>query len=105
VRHLLRLLHCWWAGDRIRASPRQGQLLCLGPGSILLLAGEPAQVLERHTQGACVCYRCVTAAGECEIVVQPNDAIVVRRGSGERLLGSEHVDAIAGPACSKPFNS
>ena len=104
VRRLLRLLHCWWTADRIRASRRPGRLLALGPGSFLVMKGEPAQILGRIALGTIVRYQCTTAAGACDVDVLPNGGILARRGDREEKLDAGQVESISGPACSRPFN-
>jgi hypothetical protein len=78
--------------------------LRLGPGAILVLAGEPARVLGRCADEDGVVYRCTTVAGDCEVRVRLRGDVVVT-GAGARTLDADQVEAIPGPACSRPFNS
>jgi hypothetical protein len=104
VRSILRLLQWWWIADRIRISPREGRLLRLNPGSFLLIAGEPARILERNAEQGCVRYVCSTATGVCNVIVRPRGDVLVCQGNAERLLNDEQVEAIPDPACSMRFN-
>jgi hypothetical protein len=100
VRRLLALVCCWWSRDRIRSSPHQGRLLRLGPGAILVVAGESARVVERRPHEAGVVYRCTTANGDREVLVRLDGKVV----TGGRTLDETEIEAIPGPACSRPFN-
>lgn len=102
---MLRLLQWWWSCDRIRVSPREGRLLRLNPGDFLLIAGESACVLERRVAQESVHYLCDTAYGDCDLEVGANGDVIVRIGETERHLNHEQVETIAGPACSRRFNS
>ena len=104
MRRLLALVCCWWSRDRIRSSPRQGRLLGLGPGAILVLAGEPARVLERRVDEAGVVYVCTTAVGDREVLVRRDGTIVVNGADGPAPGRGAGVEAIPGPACSRRFN-
>jgi hypothetical protein len=87
VRRLWRLLHCWWSADRIRISPSAGRLLRLGPGSVLVLAGEPVRVVGRSAEAGGVAYHCIGVAGDCDVLVSPSAGIVVRRhGAPDQVL-------------------
>jgi hypothetical protein len=109
-----RLLHCWWRGDRIRVSPREGRLLRLKPPCFLRIAGEPVQVTRRQVirgaVGLTIVYHCEMATGPCELVVQPmpwGPAVTVQRPGEVRAVTAEDVDVIPGTAgkrCLKRYN-
>ena len=73
VRRLWRLLQSWWGCDRIRVSPREGRLLRLTQGSILVIEGETASILARAVENdphrRCVRYRCQTTEGRALLEV------------------------------------
>lgn len=46
-RSLRGLIRAWWDVDRVRISPREGQLLRLQPRSVIKVCGEPFEVVER----------------------------------------------------------
>lgn len=104
MRNLLRLLYSWWTSDRIRASPSQGRHLSLGPGAVLVIAGEPARVFGRRADCDGVHYLCESAIGACEVFVRSDGFVVLCSGDCERSLDGEQVEAYPGPACSRPFN-
>jgi len=66
-RSLRGMIAAWWRVDRVRVSPREGELLRLRPKSLVTVDGVPAEVLRRKemcgtlTQG--VLYECQTADG------------------------------------------
>src|SRR5688572_8054988 len=41
------LIDSWWRVDRIRASPREGRLLRIEPGTIVTINGEMLEITER----------------------------------------------------------
>jgi hypothetical protein len=45
------LIRAWWDVDRVRISPREGQLLRLQSGSVIRICGEPFEVVERLEDG------------------------------------------------------
>ena len=64
----------WWQQDRIRSSPRQGQLLRLAPGAILCVQGRTIEVEQRdvfETQhGRRVRYGCAGTDARSELWIQ-----------------------------------
>lgn len=103
---LMRLLHWWWRGDRIRAPPSEGRLLRLAPPCFLRIAGEPAEVVSRQVaiagDGQLIVHRCESAAGDFELAVRLTGGgpeVRMRRGGCERLLAVEDVEVIPGAAC------
>ena len=101
VRAAARLVHCWWHGDRVRASPREGKLLRLAPPCFVRLAGEPAAVVRRRVVTGAVVYSCDAAAGPYELVVRPTGgepAVAVRRAGAEWAVAADEVEVIPGPA-------
>jgi hypothetical protein len=73
-RACLDLVAAWWRADRVRISPREGELLRLRPECVLIIAGKPVEVLRRHevqtrfAQG--VRYECLTDEGPAELEVR-----------------------------------
>lgn len=66
-RACLGLVAAWWRTDRIRISPREGELLRLIPGSVFSVFGVAAQVRTRCViqadEGDIVQYECETDSG------------------------------------------
>lgn len=73
-RACLGLVAAWWRTDRVRISPREGELLRLRPECVLSIAGKPVEVLRRHevqtlsAQG--VAYECRTDEGPARLEVR-----------------------------------
>jgi hypothetical protein len=67
-----RLLCSWWRADRIRVSPRAGELLRLEPPCCLHVSGQYAQILDRGTRvgGSTVIYRCGTRGEPGTLIVK-----------------------------------
>ncbi len=65
----------WWRIDRIRSSPRDGELLRLSPGTIISVRSRLAEVVGRSVcqcdGGSSVVYQCRTADGEAVLSVRP----------------------------------
>lgn len=82
---LWQVLVVWWQVDRVRSSPREGQLLRLPVGTVLCIAGELGEVLHRQAtelaEGYLVCYTCRAHDGVWELritVPHPVDAAASR---------------------------
>src|SRR5262249_44184930 len=73
-RSLRGLIAAWWRVDRVRVSPREGELLRLRPESLMLVEGEPVQVLRREVAGDAsaqgVRYECQAADGVAHLDVR-----------------------------------
>lgn len=73
-RDCLRLIAAWWRVDRVRISPREGELLRLRPAVLVMIAGRTMEVLRRHEvqtfreQG--VRYECRTEEGYAQLDVR-----------------------------------
>ncbi|MBI4604553.1 MAG: hypothetical protein HY721_21535 [Planctomycetes bacterium] len=80
LRSLADLLLAWWCADRVRASPREGRLLRLEPGSVLRVAGRPAAVVGRRVgetaEGPYVAYECECESGPAALVVRHTAGLV-----------------------------
>ena len=79
------LVRSWWGVDRIRASPSDGRLLRLRPGSLMTVQGRPAEVAQRHilrtAAGTTVTYECRSAEGDARLEVFFTDDACLRRVS------------------------
>lgn len=69
-----RLIETWWKIDRIRASPRDGQLLRIEPPCVVVVDERPAEVVARTLGrtadaggGIQVDYDCRSAKGACRL--------------------------------------
>ncbi|MDP1797202.1 MAG: hypothetical protein Q8K78_06960 [Planctomycetaceae bacterium] len=75
-----RLLHAWWAVDRIRVSPMEGELLRLQPSSILRIDGMCWTVATRwvceDAIGPFVRYQCDNGAHTATLEVRPSCQLV-----------------------------
>ena len=73
-RACLGLVAAWWRADRVRISPREGELLRLRSGCVLIIAGKPVEVLCRQeVQTACaqgVRYEFHTDEGKAQLEVR-----------------------------------
>jgi hypothetical protein len=73
-RACLDLIAGWWRADRVRISPREGELLRLQPVCLVTIAGRPVEVLRRQevvtlqTRG--VRYECRTEAGPAHLDIR-----------------------------------
>ncbi|MEO8496092.1 MAG: hypothetical protein ABI614_13560 [Planctomycetota bacterium] len=92
------LLRAWWRQDRIRSSPREGQLLRLAPGAILCIAGctvevETRDVIETES-GSIVRYCCRDADSHPElwISIRPVPSIVWSCGGKELDLATDDIE-------------
>jgi hypothetical protein len=105
MRHLVsdlwRRVHSWWRRDRVRASPREGRLLGLAPPCLLLVAGQPAEVVRRTAtrlpSGGVVRYDCLTRAGPALLEVRLSAAhaacqVTWRQGRRARGLAEDEVE-------------
>ncbi len=100
-----RLLHWWWRADRIRVSPREGRLLRLQPGDMLLIDGEPAVVsarqMLRDLGDARIRYCCNGPADAFKLTVrQTSDGVVIGIHRGGRVwrLADSDVEVFLGTA-------
>jgi len=75
---LRRLIAAWWRCDRVRISPREGELLRLRPGSILKLRGHVAEIHSKSIQktplATVVGYDCQTGTFPGRLDVHLGDA-------------------------------
>ncbi len=73
-RAYLELLGAWWRIDRIRVSPRDGELLRLEPGSLLTVKGVPAEVRQKQSVdgpgGSRIRYECHAESGSARLEVR-----------------------------------
>ncbi|MEX0717258.1 MAG: hypothetical protein WD066_11760 [Planctomycetaceae bacterium] len=70
---LRELVRAWWTADRIRVSPREGRLLRLRPGDVVVVRGCAAEVRTRTERRDAlppsVTYECVAATGTARLAV------------------------------------
>jgi hypothetical protein len=70
----LGLIAAWWRTDRVRISPREGELLRLRPDCLLMIAGQTVEVRRRlEVQNLCtqgVRYECRTDEGPAQLDVR-----------------------------------
>ncbi len=73
-RACLGLIAAWWRADRVRISPRAGQLLRLRPNSLVFIRGQTVEVLTRQESQASdehrICYECRTEIGPARLDVR-----------------------------------
>ena len=95
VRDLFRAMRSWWRNDRIRASPREGRLLRLGPGDLIVFGDTEAEVLTRsvgiNSSGPTLCLTCHTPSGLAELEVSLASAgrsapMIWKSTEGRRLV-------------------
>jgi hypothetical protein len=71
------LVAAWWRIDRVRISPREGELLRLRPECVLIIAGKPVEVLRRQeVETSCaqgVRYECRTDEGTAQLEVRKSE--------------------------------
>lgn len=74
----INLLHDWWQVDRVRISPREGQLLRLRPPCLIQVCSQPVEVQQRRVgqtpQGPYIVYHCRGEFGPSELWVSPVSA-------------------------------
>lgn len=72
---VVELVRSWWRGDRVRASPREGRLLRIAPGSLIRVGSTLATVCRRcvgqTAKGPYVLYCCEGDTGPCQLWVTP----------------------------------
>ena len=89
------LARAWWSMDRIRVSPREGQLLRLGPGSVIIAGTDRWVVRGREVDptsaGRLVRYRC--GGDDSDVTLS---AIGVEHGNGVLLTRSDGRVFLAG---------
>ena len=103
VRRLCHLLHSWWHTDRIRVSPAEGRLLRLQPPCMLMLGGQPVELLRRtvcRTPGCWVVYACRTRSGSGKLIVRSGDVshgpdIVWQEAGRTKQLSETDIDVFA----------
>lgn len=70
---LRRLIRAWWSDDRIRVSPREGRLLRLEPGDVVVVRGCAAEIRARTERRELVpprvCYDCARSTGTARLTV------------------------------------
>lgn len=75
MRTLLKILCNWWRQDRVRIAPGEGRLLRLSPGDLIMINGEPFEILERAVSGsedtATVTYDCLSPTGAFQLSIRP----------------------------------
>lgn len=75
LKEFIRTVVSWWRIDRIRTSPRDGQLLRLSPGTIVSVRSRLAEVVGRSVcqtgDGPSVVYQCRTVGGAAMLSVRP----------------------------------
>lgn len=109
VSSLLDLIQAWWSKDRVRASPREGRLLRISPGSVLIVDGAKYEVLRRGAidtaEDSVVRYYCECNQKSAELCVTTSRIPSIRfvQDSIERELAEtdlevwgreERVDAV-----------
>ena len=94
-RDLGRLVSKWWMNDRIRVSPREGQLLRIEPGDVVLIGEVQMEVVTcsifEKAAGSTLCLSCRTQTGSAELqfdIATPGKAssILWKNTDGCRLL-------------------
>jgi hypothetical protein len=92
------LLAAWWRTDRVRISPREGELLRLRPGCVFTVHGVPAEVRARivvpEFDRPRVSYECQTELGPASLEVDGPDgegrSAIVWSRPGRREVLFEH---------------
>ncbi len=73
-RACLGLIADWWRADRVRVSPREGELLRLQPACLVTIDGRPVEVLGRQEvqsdRANGVRYECRTEEGPAHLDVR-----------------------------------
>jgi hypothetical protein len=73
-RAFLDLIADWWLADRVRISPREGELLRLRPVCLVMIEGRPVEVLGRQEvetdRAHGVRYECRTEEGPAHLDVR-----------------------------------
>ena len=92
IRSLRGMLCAWWGADRVRVPPSEGRLLRLGPGSLIEIDGQMAEVrrrvVGRTAEGPYVLYRCESKrGGRFELRVEPRGS--ARRSTEDRTTSQE----------------
>ena len=89
-------MHAWWSKDRVRASPREGRLLRVSLGSILVIRCIRYEVVRRNLLGtpqdAAVRYLCEGPDGPAELRVTASDVpaiLLIDHGSEYELSEAE----------------
>ena len=96
---LKELVESWWCVDRIRASPREGRLLRLFPGSAVTIHGTTLEIVQRVVRetprGPLVCYETCSDEGTCQLWIAAESPEIVMwiRGSSEQSLSAGEIDA------------
>jgi len=72
-RAVLDLLSTWWRVDRIRVSPREGELLRLEPGQLIAVKGACVEICTKRNTESGVAYECQTDNGPARLEVQCSD--------------------------------
>jgi hypothetical protein len=76
LRDLCRLLRSWWRIDRVRVPPREGELLHLKVGDVVVVERCVVQVTSRRvvesSGGAAVIYRCATESQTGWLAISTN---------------------------------
>jgi len=94
--HVFGALRAWWTQDRIRISPREGQLLTLQAPCILEIHGELVQLTDRvvgQSEGGPYVEYCGIALKDestCALRVQPHDGSVCWTVNGTTTLLGQH---------------
>jgi hypothetical protein len=94
--HVFDALRAWWTQDRIRISPREGQLLTLQAPCILEIHGELVQLTDRvvgQSEGGPYVEYCGIALKDestCALRVQPHDGSVCWKVNGTTTLLGQH---------------
>jgi hypothetical protein len=97
-RAILGLISAWCHSDRVRISPREGELLRLRPGSVVQINGTVAEVRSQSFvqkgQTTRVRYDCQTESGPAQLEVQchavDNRVVIVWSTDGRKELLFQH---------------
>ncbi len=99
-RTLLGCLRAWWRVDRIRASPRDGQLLRLHPPCVIAIGDQRFEIANRvvgqDADGPFVVYDCRDSGGSAKLLVRlvtKSSRTLIRwiGPDGERSLDEEAI--------------
>ena len=97
------ILTRWWRTDRVRVSPRDGELFRLTPDAVVIIRGVQYQIVGRRLVslpgGAAIVYDCDSERKRCQLQVEPAAPrrLMLIEGESETALTEDDLEIFPAP--------